>query len=186
MVQALVNSWWLFLLRGLAAIVVAVLAFVAPAATLQAVVFVLGFYIFLAGCFAFAAAITGVAGDRWWAAMLEGVLAIAVAFVIWFMPQSSTEVFVYLFAAWAIATGVLEIVGGIQLRDLLGSGEWLYVISGIISIGFGVWVIHSPSQGALAEIYAIGFYSAFFGIAQIAFSLRLRSLTETVKKVVAT
>lgn len=185
MIQALTNSWWLFLLRGLAAIAVAVLAFTAPAATLQAVVFVLGFYIFLAGCFAFAAAMTGVTGDRWWAALLEGVLAIALAFVIWFMPQSSTEVFVYLFAGWAIATGILEIVGGIQLRDLLGPGEWLYVIGGIISIAFGVWVMRSPSQGALAEVYAIGFYSAFYGMAQIAFSLRMRSLSDTVKKAVA-
>lgn len=186
MIQALTNGWWLFLLRGLAAIVVAVLAFVAPASTLQAVVFVLGFYIFLAGCFAVAATMTGAAGDRWWAALLEGVLAIALAFVIWFLPQSSTEVFVYLFAAWAIVTGILEVVGGIQLRDLLGAGEWLYVISGVISIAFGVWVVRSPSQGALAEIYAIGFYAAFYGIAQIAFSLRLRSLTDAVKKAIPT
>ncbi|HEY1977692.1 MAG TPA: DUF308 domain-containing protein [Candidatus Baltobacteraceae bacterium] len=183
MIQALTNSWWLFLLRGLAAIAVAVLAFAAPAATLQAVVFVLGFYIFLAGCFAFAAAMSGVAGDRWWAALLEGLVGIAVAFVIWFMPQGSTEVFVYLFAGWAIVTGVLEIAGGIQFRDLLGAGEWLYIISGIVSVAFGVWVVRSPSQGALAEIYAIGFYSAFYGVAQVAFSMRLRSLMSTVKAV---
>jgi uncharacterized membrane protein HdeD (DUF308 family) len=183
MIQALTNNWWLFLLRGLAALGLAALAFIAPGETLLAVVLVLGFYIFLAGCFVLAAAVTGVTGDHWWIALLEGVLAIAVAFVIWFMPVSSTVVFIYVFAAWAIATGILEIVGGVQLRDLLGSGEWLYVISGIISIAFGVWVIHSPAQGALAEVYAIGFYSLFYGIAQIAFSLRLRSLKSTVKAV---
>lgn len=180
MLQTISNYWWLFLVRGIAAIALAILAFMAPAATLQGLVFVLGFYIFIAGVVAFAAAASGVAGDRWWAVLFEGLAAIAIAGVIWFMPAPSTEVFVYLFAGWAILTGVLEIAAGIALRDLIGASEWLYIISGIVSLAFGIWVMRSPGQGAIAEVYAVGFYAAFYGVAQIAFAARLRSLPDAV------
>lgn len=50
------------------------------------------------------------------------------------------------------------------------------MLSGIISIAFGIWVMRSPAQGAVAEAWIIGWYALLFGIAQAAFSFRLRSL----------
>jgi len=184
MIQALSNNWWVFLVRGIAALIVAALAIVSPGATLGALVFVLGIYAFVGGIFAFVGALSGVAGDRWWAVLLEGLLGIAAGLVIWFMPAASTAAFVYVFAAWAILTGVLQIVAGIQLRDLIGN-EVLYIVSGLISLAFGIWVMRSPQQGAVAEVYLVGFYALFFGIAQIAFSMRLRSLRDLAKRVTA-
>lgn len=180
MIQTLTNNWWLFLVRGIVAILVGAYAFMAPGTTLVAVVYVIGFFAFVAGCTAFAAALTGAAGDRWWAALLEGLVGIAAALVIWFAPMSSTEVFIYVLAGWAILTGILEIAAGIQLRDFINN-EWLYVLSGVISVAFGVWVMRSPQQGALAEAYVIGCYALLFGFVQVAFSLRLRSVRESSK-----
>lgn len=184
MIQALSNNWWYFLVRGIAALIVAALALVAPGTTLNALVFVLGVYAFVGGIFAFVASLSGVAGDRWWAVLLEGLLGIAAGLVIWFMPAASTAAFVYVFAAWAILTGILQVTAGIQLRDIVGN-EVLYIVSGLISLAFGIWVMRSPQQGALAEVYLVGAYAFFFGVAQIAFSLRLRSLRDAVKTVTA-
>ena len=181
MIEALVNSWWLFLLRGVAALFLAAFSFIEPSTTWQAFVYVLGFYVFLSGMFAIWGSISGAAGNRWWAVFIEGLLAVAIALVMWSMPEGTAQVIVYLFAAWAIVTGILEIAAGVQLRDILGPNEWLYIVAGIISLAFGVWVMRAPQQGATAEIWIIGVYAALYGIAQIAFSIRLRSIATTVK-----
>ena len=183
MIEAITSKWWLFLLRGLAAIVVGAIAFVQPNAALIALVLVLGFYSFVAGALIFAAAFTGIGGDRWWALLLEGLLGMAVAFVIWFWPLSSAMAFVYFVAAWFIVSGFLQIVTGIRLRDLINN-EWLYILGGVISIAFGVWVLRSPSQGTVATAYLFGIYFLFYGIVQSVLAFRLRSLQGVVTKAV--
>jgi uncharacterized membrane protein HdeD (DUF308 family) len=183
MIEAITSKWWLFLLRGIAAVVVAVIAFVQPDAALIALVLVLGFYSFVAGALAFAAAFTGIGGDRWWALLFEGILGMAVAFVIWFWPLTSALAFVYFVAAWFMVSGLLQIVTGIRLRDVI-ENDWLYILGGVISIAFGFWVFRSPSQGTVATAYLFGIYFLLYGIVQIVLAFRLRSLQGVVTKVV--
>lgn len=183
MIEAISSKWWLFLLRGLAAIAFAVIAFTQPGAALIGLVLVLGAYIFVAGALAITAAAVGVAGDRWWALLLEGILGVVAALLIWFWPLTSTLAFVYFVAAWLLVTGVLQIAAGIRLRDVI-SNEWLFILSGVISIIFGVWVFRSPSQGVVLTAYLFAWYFLLFGIMQVLFALRLRSLHSTAAKVV--
>lgn len=181
MIQAITNKWWLFLLRGLLAIIVAVICFVQPGSALIALVFVLGFYSFLVGVLAITGAAIGAAGDRWWALLLEGILGIVVALVIWSWPTASTQAFVYFVAAWLIVSGFFQIAAGVRLRDVIPN-EWLYIIAGIISILFGVWIFRSPSQGAVATAFLFGWYFLLSGIVQVMFAFRLRSAGSTISK----
>jgi uncharacterized membrane protein HdeD (DUF308 family) len=183
MLEAISSKWWLLLIRGLAAIVVAVIAFVQPGSALIALVLVLGFYSFIAGVIAFAAALVGVGGDRWWALLLEGIVGIVAALLIWSWPLASTLAFVYFVAAWLIVSGILQIAAGVRLRDFI-SNEWLYILGGIVSVAFGVWVFRSPSQGAVLTAFLLGWYFLLFGIMQTAVAFRLRSLHATVVKTV--
>ncbi|HLN47813.1 MAG TPA: DUF308 domain-containing protein, partial [Magnetospirillaceae bacterium] len=100
MIEAIKSGWWLLLLRGFLAVAVGVIAFVQPAATLTALVVVLGAYFFVVGVVAFTAAWQGAGSDRWWALLIEGILGIVVALLIWSWPQASTDAFVYFVAAW--------------------------------------------------------------------------------------
>jgi len=177
-IKAISSKWWLFLLRGLAALAVAVFAFVKPGNTLLALVYVLSAYSFIVGALAIVAAVTGAASDRWWA-LLEGIIGIVVALLIWSWPATSTMAFVYFVAAWLILTGIVQIAAGVHLRDVI-SNEWLYIVSGIISIAFGVWVFRVPMQGAVATAYLFGWYFALFGIMQSALAFRLRTLYGTL------
>jgi len=182
MIEAITGKWWLLLLRGLAAIVVAVIAFMQPGSALIALVLVLGAYSFVAGAIAFTAALVGVGGDRWWALLLEGIIGVVVALVIWSWPLASTLAFVYFVAAWLIVTGIVQIAAGVRLRDIIDN-EWLYILGGLISIAFGVWVFRSPGQGAVATAFLFGWYFLLYGILQTVVAFRLRSLHGTVAKV---
>ena len=182
MIESITSKWWLFLLRGLAAIIVAIVAFVQPGATLIALVLVLGAYSFIVGALAVAIAATGVSGDRWWAFLLEGILGIVIALVIWSWPLQSAMAFVYFVAGWLLAGGVLQIIAGIRLRDFIDN-EWLYILSGAVSVIFGVFVFRMPEQGAVATAFLFGWYFLLFGLIQTMFAFRLRSANTVVKKV---
>jgi hypothetical protein len=82
-----------------------------------------------------------------------------------------------LIAFWAIVTGVLEIVAGIRLREVIAN-ELLLILMGVISVLFGILIIVFPGAGALAIVIWIGAYALVFGIILIALAFRLRSFRQ--------
>ena len=170
------NKWWLFALRGLFAVIFGVLALIWPGLTLQALVLLFGAYALVDGIFAVTAGIVSIGSfKQWWAVLLEGVVGILVGFLTFFSPNITGLVFLYFIAAWAIVTGVFEIVAAIQLRSVI-SGEWRMVLSGILSILFGVLLFVFPGAGAVSLVWLIGFYAIVFGITLIVLAFRLRGL----------
>ena len=78
MIESLTRNWWLVALRGVAAILFGLIAFVRPGMTLTALVYVFGAYALIGGAFAIAAALWAAgAGQRFWALLFDGVLGIA-------------------------------------------------------------------------------------------------------------
>jgi uncharacterized membrane protein HdeD (DUF308 family) len=82
-------------------------------------------------------------------------------------------VLLYLIAFWAILTGVFEIVSGIRLRTAIANEKWL-VLTGFLSLLFGILIIIFPGAGALAIAFWIGAYALIFGIMLIALAFCLR------------
>jgi uncharacterized membrane protein HdeD (DUF308 family) len=176
------RHWWVFALRGLFAIIFGVLALVWPETTLMALVLLFGAYALVDGIFAvvFGLASSG-DNERWWATLLEGVVGIIIGLLTFFWPGATTLAFLYLIAAWALVTGILEIVAAIQLRQLI-TNEWLMILSGILSIIFAVLLVVFPGAGALSLVWLIGAYAIFFGILLISFAFRLRGLWDQAER----
>ena len=181
MLEMITSRWWLFLVRGIAAIAFGLAAAMWPQITLPVLAILFGAYALVDGVFALAAATSGLSGSRWFAFLIEGLLGLTVAFYIFTQPALGAVALVYAIAFWSVFTGILEIVAGVQLRDLV-SNEWLYILAGIVSIAFGVLVVRYPEAGALAIVWLVGFYAILFGIAQIALSLRLRQIYQKVHR----
>jgi uncharacterized membrane protein HdeD (DUF308 family) len=76
-------------------------------------------------------------------------------------------------AGWAIATGVLQIIGAVQLRKEIDN-EWLLILGGVISVLFGVGMMLAPGAGALALVWVIGTYAVILGVVLVALALRLK------------
>ncbi len=173
-VHVLARNWWALLIRGIAAVIFGILAFVWPGATIVAIGILFGAYALVDGIFAIVAAIRAAeTHQRWWPFVLEGIVGILIAAITFYDVGITLLALYFTIAAWAFLTGIFEIVAAVQLRKLIANEIWL-IIGGIASILFGVLMIWRPLAGALAVIWLIGAYAIIFGVIMIAFSLRLR------------
>ena len=175
MVDVLARNWWLVALRGVAALVFGLLTLFNPALSLTALILLFGAYALAYGVFTVVAAIAGHRDEpRWVALLIGGLLSVALGVLTFVMPDVTTVALLYLIAAWAIATGVAEIVTAIRLRKVI-TGEWLLVLAGVLSVAFGVALVLFPGAGALAVTLWIGAYATVCGVLLIALGFRLRS-----------
>lgn len=179
MTIALATNWWSPVLRGLIAILVGVATFIAPGMTLTALVLLFGCYALVDGLLNIAGAVRSArAGERWGALVFEGVVGIAAGLVAIAWPAITALALVYVIAAWALLTGILELAVAIRLRKHVG-GEWFLVLGGIASVAFGLVLMIAPLAGALVITLWVGVYALIFGILMVALGFRLRNWGKT-------
>jgi len=186
MLEKFTQNWWMYAVRGLVAIIFGILAFTRPEQALQALVLVFGAFALVDGIFAIVAGIaTHGYFERWWAVLLEGVSGVVIGLLTFFWPSMTALVLLYFIAAWALITGIFEIVAAIQLRREI-TGEWMLILGGLLSIVFSVVLFVFPAAGAVSVIWMIGIYAVFFGISEMIFAFRLHGLRREFEKAVAT
>jgi uncharacterized membrane protein HdeD (DUF308 family) len=179
MAADLARNWWLLALRGVLGILFSIGAFVWPGATLAALVIVFGAYVFVDGIFA---VVAGIGMRRqlslWWLIVLEGAAGIVLGLLTFRSPDTTALVLLTLIAAWSIVSGIFEIATAVQLRKVIAN-EWLMILSGILSIIFGILLIAQPNSGAIAIVWLLGGYALLFGILTLMFAFRLRGMRDT-------
>jgi uncharacterized membrane protein HdeD (DUF308 family) len=162
-------------LRGIVAIIFGLIAFFTPGITLYALTILFGAYALVDGVVSLAAAVRSArAGHHWWGLLFEGIVGLGAAATTAIWPALTLLVLVTIIGAWAIVTGVFEIVAAIHLRRQI-SGEWLLGIAGALSILFGLLLFLAPGGGAIVIALWIGAYVFIFGIVMLALAFRLRS-----------
>jgi uncharacterized membrane protein HdeD (DUF308 family) len=177
MLGYLSRYWWTLAIRGALAVLFGLAALIWPDITLRVLVWLFGFYAVVDGLLALAALLIGgrpVGGRRGWL-IFEAVTGIAAGIFTFIWPGITALVLLYLIAAWAVVTGLVEIAAAVILRREL-RGEWLLALAGILSVVFGVFPAVRPGEGAIAIVSVIGVFAIVFGVALLVLGFRLRRL----------
>ncbi|REE99154.1 HdeD family acid-resistance protein [Thermomonospora umbrina] len=175
MIEQWGRAWWMLALRGAVAILFGLLAWIWPGITVWALVLLFGIYALADGVLALVAAFRGASGSsRGWL-VVAGVAGIVAGVVAFAWPGVTALALLMLIAAWAVVTGVFEIVAALSLRREI-EGEWWYVAGGALSVLFGFLLFLWPVGGALAVVWLIGLFSILFGIALVAAAFRVKRL----------
>ncbi|AKU97050.1 putative membrane protein [Labilithrix luteola] len=172
--SGLVRSWWSFVLRGLAAIIFGILAFVVPGPTLGFLIVLFAIYALVEGVFGVAGAIKEIRSEgRSLLLLVNGLVSIAAGIIALAAPRLTAVALLYVIAFWAFVTGAIELVTAIRLRREV-EGEWVMGLAGLLSILFGILLVMAPRVGALVMVFQIGFYAIVFGCALVGVGYRLR------------
>jgi uncharacterized membrane protein HdeD (DUF308 family) len=176
LLETLKRHWWVPVIRGVAAIVFGIIAFVYPGLTIATLVLFFGAWILIDGIFRIVGAIGHRASDPDWGWQLViGLLGIIVGLLTFHAPQITALALVIYIAAWALMIGASEIALAVKMRREI-KGEWFLILMGLASIVFAVLLLWNPIAGAAAVIWLIAWYAVVLGILAIFFGFRLRSL----------
>ena len=176
MIESLKRHWWVPVLRGIAAIVFGVIAFVYPGITIATLVLFFGAWVLIDGIFRVVGAIGHRVSDPDWGwHIVIGIVGIIVGLLTFHAPQITALALIIYIAAWALMVGATEIAFAIKLRREI-KGEWFLILMGLASIVFAILLLWNPVAGAAAVIWLIAWYAVVLGVLAIFFGFRLRSL----------
>ena len=159
----------MFFIRGIIAILFgAVVLIASPATTLLVLVYLFGAYAFISGIVAVLLAFRSIKEHHAWGLLLvEGLLSIVAGVVAFVWPGITAFSLLFLIVAWAIVTGITQIVSAFLF--LSGAGyKWLLGLSGLSSVVFGILIALWPGAGLLTIVWLIGIYAIVFGVMYIA------------------
>ncbi len=173
--QIVQRNWWIMALRGLFAVIFGLIALLAPRIALLAFIYVFAAYALVDGG---AAVITAIQERdllyRWGWVLFEGILSILAGIIAFANPGLATLVLLYIIAAWAIVTGIMEIVAAFAIREFV-SQEWTLALAGIVSVAFGILLFFFPGAGIVSLLWLVGIYGIIFGLLFIVRAFQLRS-----------
>jgi uncharacterized membrane protein HdeD (DUF308 family) len=172
------QNWGMFVIRGILALALGVLVFLAPGPSLVGLIALFAAYAIVDGILAIGLGVSAPGGPRW-LVVLGGILGIAIGVYTAVSPQVTAIALVLLIGSFAIIRGVTEVATAIRLRSSIDNA-WLYVLSGVVSVVFGAFLIVSPGDGVLAVLFLIGYYSLFAGVMYLALGFRLRQVNKTL------
>ena len=173
------NFRTMFLFRGLAAVLFGALTLAWPGISLTVLVLLFGIFAVVSGITAMVAALRSREEQHWGVLLFEGILGVLAGSVALAWPGITALAFLFLIAGWALLTGVLEMVAPLTFPMSFGRGL-LSVLSGTVSIVFGVLIAAQPAAGLLAVAWLIGVYAIITGIMHIVVYFEARSAAHSL------
>lgn len=183
MLNMVTRDWWMFGVRGVAAIIFGVLAIAWPNATIGVLVMLFGAFALVDGIALLGSLVSGdpLARRHAWSVGIMGAFGILVGVVTFFYPGITALSLLYIVAFWAIVTGVLQVVAAIEFRKVI-DGEFWMALGGVISVAFGILLIAQPGTGLLALVWLVSIYAIAFGLSSLGLAYRLRGVNQTLQQ----
>jgi uncharacterized membrane protein HdeD (DUF308 family) len=177
----LARNWWVLLLRGMVAILFGVLTFALPEISLASIVLLFGGFCLADGLMAAWTAFSNrKQKENSWLLLIGGLLGVGVGLLTIFQPALTGLALLFYIAVWAIATGVVQVLTAIRLRQEI-ENEWTLILAGLASVAFGALLMARPGAGALAVLWLIASYAIVFGLLLVLLAFRVRSVARRIE-----
>ena len=168
------------ILLGVLAVIVGILAIAWPGVTILALVILFAIYAFMAGGLQAARAFSSGSAGPVFGHLLLGLIDLAAGVVALVWPSPTAFVLVIVVAAWALVGGLFEFFAGFQSGETAGTRA-LFILSGLVSVAFGVLLFARPGVGAVTLALLFGLYSLIYGFSQITAGIEVRQMGGSLK-----
>ncbi|MBL8016419.1 MAG: DUF308 domain-containing protein [Ignavibacteria bacterium] len=173
MMESLQKNWWLVTVRGVLALMFGLLALFSPYIVIFSLITFFAFFAILSGFFILTLAFLGETDNKG-LRILEGLIFLGAGIVVLLNPVSALGGIMIFIAAWAILSGLIQIIGAIKLRKVI-SNEWFMILNGVISILFGIVLAGNLVTGAGVMLMIFGAFAILSGIFTIILSFKIKS-----------
>ncbi len=161
--------------RGLLAIAIGIVSVAWPNITVGAFVILFAVYAFIAAAMNALVAFSSSRAGPVFGYLLLSLLSLAAGVVALVWPDITALVLVIWIAAWAVVTGVIEVVMAFRHGETAGERA-LWAITGLLSVALGVVLFIRPDIGAVSLATVFGLFSIFYGVSALVLSFQARKV----------
>jgi uncharacterized membrane protein HdeD (DUF308 family) len=163
------------ILIGVLALIIGIVAIAWPGVTILALVILFAVYAFADAGLQTMRAFSSRSAGPVLGHLLLAVVDVAAGVFALAWPAPTAYVLVIVVAAWALAGGVAEFFAGFQIGESAGTRA-LFILSGLVSVAFGVLLFARPGVGAVTLALLFGLYALIYGFSQITAGIQVRQL----------
>ena len=168
---------WALGISGVLSVAFGVVILIWPGISLYALVILFGAFSLANGIVNVATAISGrVKQGRGWLAV-AGLLGIAVGVVVFLWTGMSALALLYVIGVYAVLLGLITIAGAFWLPFEVGDRA-LFVLTGLVSILFGIVMFAKPGDGALVLLALIAAFALVTGVSELVVAIGGKRLLE--------
>lgn len=114
-----------------------------------------------------------IASRQWWVLVLEGILGLVFGVLALLLPDLTLLTLAYLFAGWAIISGVTALSEGMRVAEQRGR-SWPFALTGIVSIAAGVLAALLPGPTIAGLMLFLGAWLIVGGVTQVWAAYQIR------------
>jgi uncharacterized membrane protein HdeD (DUF308 family) len=155
----------LSVITGLLMIVLGGLFIAKPGLSLATIILLLGIFVIVYGVALVVMGLMGRTESRGWSVAV-GVLAVIFGIVVFVWPGATSLAILYVFAAWALISGIADIAHAFMSGLSGGQRVWLVII-GLLGIAVGIVFFVHPVSGIVALLWVAGIYLIVLGVLRI-------------------
>ena len=171
--------WWLFLLRGVAAVAFGVLVLMWPGATVVALTAFIAAYALVDGGVSVVSAFRmRPVFDRWWVLLIQGVISVAFGVFAFMNPALSLLYIVLSVSLWFLFASIAQFMLARAQKALGHSPTWA-TIGAVLSLGLAVAAIVYPRVTIAGVVTFIAWVALVIGIAQLVVAFRVRAFVKS-------
>jgi uncharacterized membrane protein HdeD (DUF308 family) len=176
------HHWWLFLLRGIAAIVFGVLAVAWPGATVIALMAFVAAYALVDGIVTTGAAVRmRTLFDRWWLLLIQGLISIVFGVLAFFNPALSLLYIVISVSLWMLFAAAAQFMLA-RAQKAMGAPSAWSILGGVLSFALAVVAVVFPGLTVATVIVLIAWFALAFGIVNFVVAFRVRSFSKAMPR----
>ena len=176
------STWWLVLLRGVFAIILGILAFVAPVMTALVFVWVFAIYAIIDGVTGIVHALQVRKTDPTWGWLLMiGIVGLIAGILVMIFPAVAGALalftMLWIIAIWAVVSGIFGIPAAATVAS--GGAKVLGIVFAVLSIVFGVLLVimlfTTPQSALVGLIYVLGAFAVLEGLVLVVIAFQARA-----------
>ena len=182
LVASVRHHWWLFLLRGLAAIVFGVLAILWPGATVVLLTAFIAAYALVDGVVAISAAVRMRSTfDRWWMLLIQGLISTVFGVWAFINPLLSLLYIVVSVSLWMLFAAIVQFMLA-RAHKAMGTSPVWSILGGVLSLVVAALALVYPGLTVATVVLLLAWFALVTGIVQVVIAFRVRSLAVAIPK----
>ncbi|WP_164200591.1 HdeD family acid-resistance protein [[Micrococcus luteus] ATCC 49442] len=165
------------IIRGAAAVLFGILVVVWPGVSVFLLVILFGIYAVFDGVTSIVQYVTRKRRRSVWQ-LVGGIISVLAGLVAFVWPGITALSLALVIGLWAVILGVSQMALAFEVKKNVGSW-WLWLITGIITTLFGLFLVILPGPGILSLLGLLSSFAILLGILLMASGVGLRRLGES-------